>query len=80
MNPEEAYDAIRRVISADPQKRIVDSSFDAMSFGNFWVTFDDNGQRKSIVNDRGELVLDGQTAMLSMYEVDEPTIMRALRL
>lgn len=88
MDASAGYDAILRALAAEPRIRIVESFFDEVNFGNFIVRFEADGQPRSIVNDRGELVLcsdlegsrDCRTALQSLYGVDKPALLRALGL
>ncbi|MEA1072452.1 hypothetical protein [Sphingomonas sp. LY160] len=57
MDTREAFEAIRRRVNSDPRKSLVESIFDEHEFGNFWVTFEEAGERLSVVNDRGQLIL-----------------------
>ncbi|MCL6740855.1 hypothetical protein LZ518_06885 [Sphingomonas sp. RB56-2] len=57
MNSRQAFEAIENKIAADPEKRIVDSFYDNEHFGNFWITYDQAGDRLSVVNDRSQLFL-----------------------
>ena len=57
MDTRAAFDAIHRKVNSDPRKSIVESSFDERNFGNFWVTYEQGGERLSVVNDRGQLIL-----------------------
>jgi hypothetical protein len=56
MDTRAAFDAIQRRLKADPRKSIVESFFDEEVFGNFWITYLQSGERRSVVNDRGQLV------------------------
>jgi hypothetical protein len=61
MDSRNAFEAIQRTVNADPRKSFVDSFFDERAFGNFWITYEEGGERLSVVNDRGELNLyDGE--------------------
>ena len=75
MDTREAFDVIQRSLNADPRKRLVESFFDERAFGNFWVTYEEAGERLSLVNDRGQLILyDGPTGdrFRSMLLIDLP--------
>jgi hypothetical protein len=86
MQTKAAYDAIRRVLEADAQKRIVRSSFDEEVFGNFVISFIARGEPMSIVNDRGQLFLyDGinanefrRTLLNDLYSADEAGVVSAV--
>ena len=56
MDTRAAFDAIQRRLKADPRKSIVESFFDEEVFGIFWITYLQSGERRSVVNDRGQLV------------------------
>ena len=62
MDTKEAFDAIQRKLNADPRKSPVESFFDERAFGNFWITYEEGGQRLSVVNDRGQLTLHDSSA------------------
>lgn len=72
----------------DASKRIVESQFNEANFGNFVISFEVDGQPKSIVNDRGELVLcddlegsrDCKTVVQSLADADESIVISALNL
>jgi hypothetical protein len=85
--PREAFDAIRQAIARDPRKELVDSRYEEKVFGNFIIAFRDEGQPRSIVNDRFELVVcdnlegdDCRTILRSIREADEGTILQVLGL
>lgn len=86
MDIRAAFDAIQRKVNADPRKSIVESSFDERSFGNFWVTYEQGGERLSVVNDRGQLILyhgpagDHFRAMLisDLGSADEKAVLSAV--
>ena len=87
MEPREAFEAIRRAIASDHRKQIVNSRYDEQAFGNFIISFRDNGRPRSVVNDRFELVLcenvegDGGTTLLrSIEDADAESILHALGL
>ena len=62
MDTRDAFDAIERAVNADPRKRIAEIAYDEQVFGNFSITYDEGGERLSIVNDRGQLFLYGGPA------------------
>ncbi|MCW3797935.1 hypothetical protein OMW55_08980 [Sphingomonas sp. BN140010] len=86
MDAREAYETILSALHADPRKRIVSSLFEEANFGYFLIGFEDEGRAKSILHDRGELVLCGDlhgsqdctTALASLATADQPTAIRAL--
>jgi hypothetical protein len=86
MNARDAYEATLRAVGADPRNRILECVFDEVNFGNFIVSFEQGGLHRSIVNDRGELVLccdlegsrDCRSVVRSLREVDEQRVIRAL--
>ena len=88
MDAREAYQTILSALDADPRKRVVSSRFEEANFGNFVIGFEDEGRAKSILHDRGELVLcndlhgnqDCTTALASLATADQPTALRALNL
>jgi len=88
MDGREAFEAIRDALNAEPRRRIIESRYEELIFGNFIIAFEHDGQPSSIVNDRGELFLcsdlsgsKGCTVILpSLYEVDEQGLLRALGL
>ena len=88
MGSEEAFTAIRRALGANKRVRLTKSIYDDESFGNFVISFQHAGKARSIVLDRGELILcsdpdgDGEskTLLSSIYEVDEQAILRALQI
>jgi hypothetical protein len=79
---------IRGAITRDPNKRLVKSTFDEASFGNFIISFEEDGRARSVVNDRGELVVcsdlegsrDCVTVLGSLHGADEQLIINALKL
>ena len=88
MDTKKAYETIRQALDADPRKRVVDSIYDEINFGNFWISFEADGQPRSVVNDRDELVLcrdlrgtvDCVTILPSLREADEQTVVRGFDL
>jgi hypothetical protein len=86
--PKEAYELIRRAIAIDAGKRLVGSRYDDQNFGNFIISFEEDGGSSSIGNDRGELVrcegIDGSgpctTVLLSIRDADEEAVLAALGL
>ena len=70
MDTRAAFDAIQRKLLADPQKSLVDSFYDEQVFGNFWITYVEGGERRSVVNDRGQLIrFEGEAADEQLGEV-----------
>jgi hypothetical protein len=53
MEAREAYEVIRDAVEANPRRRIVDSFFDDQNFGSFIISFEEDAEARSIVNDRG---------------------------
>ncbi len=86
MDNRKAFDIIHRKIEANPRKSIVDSFFDESAFGNFWIAYEEDNERLSVVNDRGQLILcDGPAgahfrAMLSsdLRVADEKAVWEAV--
>ncbi|MGD9714763.1 MAG: hypothetical protein AB7V46_22285, partial [Thermomicrobiales bacterium] len=58
MDTRAAFNAIRESVTADPRKGFVDGFFDEQVFGNFWIIYDEGGERLSIVNDRDQVTLN----------------------
>jgi hypothetical protein len=88
MDSRDAFDAIQRALEADPRREMQASRYEAALFGNFVISFEEDGQSRSIVNDRGELMIcagpDGEgtcrTLLPSLAQADEQTVLRALGL
>ena len=88
MPTREAYEAILRALKAHPHRRVLECEFNDAVFGNFAISFETEGARRTVVNDRGELVLytgrndtnGGKTILPSLAEVDEQVLLRALGL
>jgi hypothetical protein len=87
VDTRDAYDAILTALGADPRKHIVESFFHEENFGNFWISFEDNGRPRTLVNDRGQLILgrgrlgrEETTVVQSIREADERTLLQALYL
>ena len=86
MDTRAAYDAIIRAISADSRRRVVRSSYEEDFFGNFVISFLEDGGPSSIVNDRGQLFLyDGLdaetyqgTLIDDLYNADEMAVMEVV--
>ena len=87
METREAYDAIRAAIAADPQKTVIGEFYDEQAFGNFECKYEDkDGQRLSLVNDRGQLVLlngpdvDELKVVLlqDLYRADRKTLLEVI--
>ena len=86
MNTREAYDAIRAAMGADPRTEIVDGFYDGEVFGNFWLTYVKDGERLSLVNDRGQLLLhDGpeldqfkELLLDDLHSADRKTLLDAI--
>jgi hypothetical protein len=88
MNSREAYDVICDAVEGDAAKRVVDKFYDDDNFGSFVVSFEEDGSRRSVVNDRGFVFLadglDGSgnsTATVpSLYDVDAERLLSSLNL
>jgi len=88
MDTREAFEAIRSALDADPCRRIVESRYEELIFGNFIIAFEHGGRPRSIVNDRGELCLCNDLSgskgcaliLPSLWDVDQQGILRALEL
>lgn len=88
MRSKEAYNAIRKALASNPRTSIVECTYDTAAFGNFLIAFEADGEPKSVVNDRGELVLCGdlagtrncETVVPSINDVNERMILKALGL
>lgn len=86
MDTRAAFDTIQRKVKADPRKCIVESFFDEQVFGNFWITYDEGGERRSVVNDRGQLILyDGSAGdrfremlVSDLRSADEKAVLEAV--
>jgi hypothetical protein len=84
----EAYDTICRALEADPGKRIRDSVYDEEVFGNFFIAFEGEGEPRSVVNDRDQLIIyrdlagteDGEITLSSLRDADEHKLLAALNL
>jgi hypothetical protein len=76
------------MVRADRGKRLLDSAFDERNFGNFHISYKEGAHDKSIINDRGELVLcrdlEGRrkctTVLSTLQGADQRTLRAALRL
>jgi len=81
-----AFDSIVRKLGATPGTTVVGSHFDERLFGDFWVTYECDTQRSSIVNDRGQLILvsgpaDGnlrEVLLQDLYTAEEEAVFRAI--
>jgi hypothetical protein len=86
MKARRAFDAIHTELTDDPTKSVCESFFDEQAFGNFWLTYVRDGQRFSIVNDRGQVILNSGTAdrpllrilISDLYSADETTVLDAI--
>ena len=86
MNTREAFDAIQRKLRGSAGTSVLDAFFDENVFGNFWITYERDSGRSSVVNDRGQLILnsgpaDGQLARVlldDLYSADATTVLDSL--
>ena len=86
METRKAFDAIHAKLTADPAKTVLESFFDEQAFGNFWLRYTRDDELFSVVNDRGQLVLnrgraDGHITVLlvtDLYTADEGTVLNAI--
>ena len=82
MKSKAAYDAIRNAVEADTSKRMIESHYDEQNFGNFVIAFEENGERKTVVNERGFVTasagLDCIATVPSLHDADEQTLLRQL--
>lgn len=86
MEPTEAYEVICAAVEADPTKQLVESGLDKRHFGNFFVSFESDGQHQCWINDRGFLFLTndaggkGQSiaTLPSLRDLNRETLLRAL--
>ena len=86
MNTKAAFDGIERKLRAGGGTSVLESFYDERVFGNFWITYQDGDQRLSIVNDRGQLILnnglaDGELQKVlvhDLYAADEKTVLDAI--
>lgn len=86
MDTREAFNAVQEKVKADPRKDFVDAFYDEQVFGNFWIIYDEGGERLSVVNDRGQLILyEGRTgdhfrALLlnDLPSADEKAVLQAV--
>ena len=86
MDTKEAFDVIDRKVKADARKTYIDGFYDEQVFGNFWITYDEGGERLSIVNDRGQLILyEGRagdhfraTLLSDLRSADEKSVLQAV--
>ena len=69
METEAAFDAIRRKLEGAPRTRITSSFYDASSFGNFWISYTQKNERRSIVNERGKLIVTNGSPAGPLREV-----------
>jgi hypothetical protein len=85
MDTRAASEAIQQRVKADPRKSFVKSFFDEQAFGNFWIIYDEGGERLSIVNDRDKVTLNDSrtgnlraTLLSDLRTADEKTLLRAI--
>jgi hypothetical protein len=77
-----------RAISDDSRKRLIEHWFDEVNFGNFYIGFEDGGQQRSIMSDKGQLMFcldlegveDCSMVLDWIIGADEQTILGALNL
>jgi hypothetical protein len=83
-----AYASICQAVARHPRRRPISSDFDEEHFGNFLVSFEEDGQERCVVNDRGFVMitpdLDGRGAPIatvpSLYGVERERLIEALKL
>jgi hypothetical protein len=88
MKSREAFQVICRAVERGAARRIVEKFYDEQHFGSFVVSFEENGEPRSIVNDRGFVFLthefDGSgnsvATIPSLSEVDAQRLTDALNL
>ena len=84
MRSDDAYNAILAALGSDPEIKIVERFLDEENFGNFVISFEKDGRRRMLTNDRGQLTFDrgqataSRTIMQSIYEADERSLLQAL--
>jgi hypothetical protein len=86
MNTRAAFDAIQGKLSASAGTNVIDSFYDEKLFGNFWITYKRDSGCLSVVNDRGQLILnsgpaDGQLEKVlvdDLYTADAATVRNAI--
>jgi hypothetical protein len=82
----DAFEAIQKKLETDLGSDAVEGHFDDATFGNFWVRYVEAGETRSIVNDRGQLILyegpdDHFSKLLlqDLYSADPQSVLDSLR-
>ena len=88
MEARSAYELVCEAVEAHPRRRLVNAFFDEEHFGSFLVSFEEDGEERCVVNDRGFLFLtadlngsgDSIATVTSLKEVDREALLKGLKL
>lgn len=88
MDTQAAFEMICAAVEEHPRRRLVDRGIDDQHFGNFFVAFTEEGQERSVVNDRGFVFVtvdltgagDAITTVPSLYDADAESLLSELGL
>jgi hypothetical protein len=88
MEAKRAYEMVCETVEAHPRRRLVDAFFDEERFGSFLVSFEEGGEERCVVNDRGFLFLsadldgsgDSIATVTSLEDVDRKALLKGLNL
>ena len=84
MHTDDAYNALLNALGLDREIKITERFLDEENFGNFVISFEKYGRRRTLINDRGQLTLSrgrepSTTIVQSIGEADERTLLEALQ-
>jgi hypothetical protein len=86
MDTQVAYTMICLAVEQHPQRCLLSRSFDEQHFGNFFVSFTQDGEVRSVVNDKGFLYVTGDlegkgealATVPSLYETEPHSLLMKL--
>ena len=88
MDTQVAYEMICAAVEKHPHRHFVGRSIDEQHFGNFFVSFTQDGDERSVVNDRGFVYVTGDltgtgealATIPSLYKAEEQALLMELGL
>lgn len=86
MDTRVAYAIICAAVERNPHRRLISRNLDEQHFGNFFVSFTQDGEERCVVNDRGFVYVTGDlngsgealTTISSLYEAEAHSLLMEL--